>query len=659
AVSIMTQVRDGTTAAKMVFIINLKMEDTHLWRFKTLTVSVIRKVQKVRLKIMLLTGSTNPEPPFGGYSESSVGGGSNSAALNSSVSAEENSYPLWYYDYNLSEYWYFDKESKAYFKYDPVLGFGKVAEGKLGGEDIFMTPNSRYLVNSEYKDNGALNFSCDNSNEKQSAIIGWPHDANILNGEPTDSTGESAVEGSTDSIHFTEDKYIDSDAVNLKEELLAEGSDPQRPSEWIEEFLINLYLKGYSNIERDVEEPLENSYSNDANIARQNDKKSLKSPSISEFSESNIRDNLYFGSHLSNERVTNSFQKASSKSSAVSCTCARKQDKEIEEGEWIPEDELDRPPSSERIENKEIDCLSSVQSEKHNVCGDNCVVETNPLNSQYECLSDGDGNLRDEEIWRAQYGQVVRCREQDNPSISALDLWEWSLVLESMRGKKGESARLVGRIAPRSKILHPSIQGGGSLLKTGSIREVYLDLVRVSSGQIYRLRCPSAKYMASLRAFNSSNPTQDWGFPPLQLTDSEKISEDFMSDSHSSNASKFCEDSTLSKPFVPNPVHEHCLTKKRQKDTWIHTRIKAYTKKELTDAELRNQRYKDRAAERRVLHGGIGFGPGQKNTNKNDLDIEQCSTTEIVESSGEEMPHYAFGVGSIARRLLEGMGWKE
>ena len=35
------------------------------------------------------------------------------------------------------------------------------------------------------------------------------------------------------------------------------------------------------------------------------------------------------------------------------------------------------------------------------------------------------------------------------------------------------------------------------------------------SGKLYRLRNPSRKYWASLSAYDSSNPTKDWGFPDI------------------------------------------------------------------------------------------------------------------------------------------------
>lgn len=36
-------------------------------------------------------------------------------------------------------------------------------------------------------------------------------------------------------------------------------------------------------------------------------------------------------------------------------------------------------------------------------------------------------------------------------------------------------------------------------------------------GQIYKLQNPSAKFLASLSAYDSSNPTKDWGFPELSF----------------------------------------------------------------------------------------------------------------------------------------------
>nr|CAB3504408.1 unnamed protein product [Digitaria exilis] len=37
----------------------------------------------------------------------------------------------------------------------------------------------------------------------------------------------------------------------------------------------------------------------------------------------------------------------------------------------------------------------------------------------------------------------------------------------------------------------------------------------LGEGKLYRLRNPSRKYLASLSAYDSSNPTKDWGFPDI------------------------------------------------------------------------------------------------------------------------------------------------
>lgn len=38
------------------------------------------------------------------------------------------------------------------------------------------------------------------------------------------------------------------------------------------------------------------------------------------------------------------------------------------------------------------------------------------------------------------------------------------------------------------------------------------------TGRIYRLRIPSLQYLASLSVYDASNPTKDWGFPQLSIT---------------------------------------------------------------------------------------------------------------------------------------------
>lgn len=70
------------------------------------------------------------------------------------------------------------------------------------------------------------------------------------------------------------------------------------------------------------------------------------------------------------------------------------------------------------------------------------------------------------------------------------------------------------------------------------------------------------------------------------------------------------------------------------------------------------QAYRDRAAERRVLHGGFGVGPGQKTPfavnpapSSPDSDNHEVAAAESLNMS--------FGAGSYARKILESMGWQE
>lgn len=73
----------------------------------------------------------------------------------------------------------------------------------------------------------------------------------------------------------------------------------------------------------------------------------------------------------------------------------------------------------------------------------------------------------------------------------------------------------------------------------------------------------------------------------------------------------------------------------------------------------RSNAYRDRAAERRALHGGFGVGPGQKKSAVG-IDSEALSpVSDCPEEAAAESLNMSFGAGSYARRLLENMGWKE
>ncbi|KAI3833950.1 hypothetical protein MKX03_003164 [Papaver bracteatum] len=249
-----------------------------------------------------------------------------------------------------------------------------------------------------------------------------------------------------------------------------------------------------------------------------------------------------------------------------------------------------------------------------------------------------EGAAWEEENWRAQYGQVTQSEEDVKPSISSVDLWEWTMVTEIIkkkkhgRKKKYRMARLVGKLVKPSTKLHPSMPVGGSLIKTAAVREVYLDLVRVSSGQVYQLRTPSVKYLTSLSTFDSSDPTKDWGFPKLQADGQNILSPN------------------LNESIVRETANEIPISK----------HLSALLDQTKVSEKLEGHLYQDRAVERRALHGGFGVGPGQKNVEIED-DIEILSRPDSfgTEEAAVEALNMSFGTGSYARRLLENMGWKE
>ncbi|CAH9127879.1 unnamed protein product [Cuscuta epithymum] len=264
---------------------------------------------------------------------------------------------------------------------------------------------------------------------------------------------------------------------------------------------------------------------------------------------------------------------------------------ELEEGEWVPDDHL----------------LSSCSNE-------NALDE---------------GTSLEEENWQAQYGQVTRPDEDSLLSdIHVINLWDWSLVKRRRKEKKHKVAVLVGRLAKRSIKLHPSMPSSGGLLRTAPICEVHLDLVRVKSGNIYRLRNPSSQYLASLSNYDSSNPTKDWCFPQILMDRLVRTD---------TTSSQGC-DSKAPAGVVG------------QKDISLSSeQISAFNKS-------RGHVYRDRAAERRALHNGIGVGPGQKSSFDSG---PNTSTSVSPEEAMAESLNASFGTGSYARRVLESMGWKE
>nr|XP_043636505.1 angiogenic factor with G patch and FHA domains 1 [Erigeron canadensis] len=240
----------------------------------------------------------------------------------------------------------------------------------------------------------------------------------------------------------------------------------------------------------------------------------------------------------------------------------------------------------------------------------------------HEVVASDEDAFAEEEMWRAQYGQAIHLDKFPVSDYPVVDLWDWEMVKETRKGRKRRIRRLIGRLVKRSSKLHPSVPASGRVLKTAPIREVHLDLVRVRSGKVYKLRNPKTSYIASLSSYDSSNPTKGWGFPELSME--KKVSQH--------NEPKREED------YVEEVESEKVLSfSEKHKD---HT-------------------YRDRAAERRILHGGFGVGPGQK---KSVDEVDSGSSSPVSpnpEEAAAEALQISFGVGSYARRMLENMGWKE
>ncbi|KAK9069904.1 hypothetical protein SSX86_010300 [Deinandra increscens subsp. villosa] len=338
------------------------------------------------------------------------------------------------------------------------------------------------------------------------------------------------------------------------------------PSEWLEDTLIELYLSGYPTQTTDGADDTCLNIPTDGLL-----KKNLLTfgETLLWFEFGQNVTLIYFGPGLEDDNVDEVVD-------------------ELEEGEWIPD-------------------------ETHEIV-DECGVAASE-----------DAFGEEEEMWRAQYGQPVHLDEEPVPDYPVIDLWDWSMVKETKRSRKRRIRRLVGRLVKRATKLHPSMPSSGRILKTAPICEVHLDLVRVRSGRVYKLRSPKVSYLASLSSYDSSNPTKDWGFPALSMVK---------------------ESQTLVKHIEPKSVGVHV-----EKDG-------SGMEPSLTEKN-KGRAYRDRAAERRTLHGGFGVGPGQKKS-ADDADSGYSSPVSATpEEAASEALKLSFGDGSYARRILENMGWKE
>ncbi|KAL5723909.1 hypothetical protein ACHQM5_007243 [Ranunculus cassubicifolius] len=272
------------------------------------------------------------------------------------------------------------------------------------------------------------------------------------------------------------------------------------------------------------------------------------------------------------------------------------------------------PPPSEWLEETLINLYLNGYSNPVTSTEDDSIEEGERIEKNLPDATEPSETLSEEENWQAQFGQAVQSEEKDGPCSSIIDLWDWAMKTETVvkkkhgKKKKIQIARLIGRLVKPAAKVHPSMPSGGPLLKTAVICEANLALVRVSSGQVYRLKTPSLKYLSSLATYDSSNPTRDWGFP--ELTSEKQMA-------------------AAESPALPDQP----IISEKNKDV----------------------AYRDRAAERRALHGGNGVGPGQKNQGS-DGEHETSVSTEVAAAHAL---HMSFGAGSYARKLLENMGWKE
>lgn len=315
------------------------------------------------------------------------------------------------------------------------------------------------------------------------------------------------------------------------------------------------------------------------------------------------------------------------------------------------------PPASEWLEDTLIDMYLSGYSDQstHAAASDMAMsVESNDT-QQLNLPADGDDDIQEleegelipdepncltdfcstiadegisleEENWRAQYGQVTQPNEEWISDLHMVDLWDWALVKGTGKDGKGEVARLVGRLKKRSSKLHPSISS--ARVKTAPVCEVYLDMVRVTSGLVYRLRIPSSQYLASLLVYDASDPTKDWGFPQLSI------------DKHMNKIPKY-----------------HSKSESKSLEGLAVQEDQSLSSEKLCSSK-KDHAYRDRAAERRALHGGFGIGPEQK-TSLDSTDSPSSLISLHPEEAAVESLSISFGAGSYARKILESMGWKE
>ncbi|KAH9624313.1 hypothetical protein KSS87_005228 [Heliosperma pusillum] len=241
----------------------------------------------------------------------------------------------------------------------------------------------------------------------------------------------------------------------------------------------------------------------------------------------------------------------------------------------------------------------------------------------------------EEENWRAQYGQVVQQDDESRPECHVVDIWDWSMNQEVQKDGNYQVARLLGLLVKPSSSLHPSITSHGRRFKTAPICRVHLDLVQVRSGQVYKLRSPNVRYLATLSSYDASNPTKGWGFPELSNEDTREGLDATTPCqlSSSQNESSFIDRPSTSKKslFIASNGFNPLVVEVEQKACI----------------------YRDRAAERRTFHKEFGEAMGDESSD------EVAGSSECPEKAAAEALEMSLGAGSYAQKILKNMGWKE
>ncbi|CAM6105758.1 unnamed protein product [Calypogeia fissa] len=542
------------------------------------------------------------------------------------IGSLEVEFPLWYFDSLRSIYWYYDKDSRAYYKYNEGA-YNTLGETTGEGETV--------------------------------ANIELPQQEQIFVQE---SGGQKNRLGLQES--------------NQREE----NEDYSKPmSGWIEETLIDLYLRGYPNECIEDDGP----WITSADIFSDD----LPQKGFPETSYNRnslwVTDKSSYGNLSHDGSVLQASVEESDEGS-----------EELEEGEWVPDEPLQIVDGNLFIEG---DRTVEERMDKDTAATRYLAEPYVDNGDYYGDLEDGeleDGEIEDDEVdetsnatgeqgtegqednhadsgqnieeeqWQAQFGQVVREKAKEYHIPGVIDLWDWMIVeMEPNSLKLGKVLKkLVGRITSSVTKL---VSASGGLIRTSAIRAAELDFVKVSSGKIYKLRRPSNKHLSSVGAYDSSNPTKDWGYPALGLSLLE-TSENPSSEIVATDEIERRANSLVSKPFVPNTGHwkfQGLVSSKKKKGRGIPAALlatKYLSPEEILLNEQRKQKYRDRAAERRNLHGGFGIGPGQKGLTPQDqekVDAENAAGMEGALRRASLAP--ALGRDNVGKRMLEGMGWKE